>query len=57
MDSIDKKCFEHSRRYLSLQYLITQKRLNGEQPSKDLIMQAQEVGRLAGISEDELNSF
>lgn len=57
MDPIDKKLVEHSRRYLSFQYLITQKQLTGEQPSKNLILQAQEAGRLAGIPEDELNSL
>ena len=57
MNPIEKRRFEHNRRYLGLQYLITQKRLTGEQPSNDLIKQTQEAGRLAGIFEDELNSF
>ena len=57
MDPVDKKILEHSRQYLSLQYLITQKRMIGENPPKDLIMQAREAGRLAGIPEDELNSL
>ena len=57
MDPTEKKILEHTRRYLSLQYFITQKQLNGEQTPKDLIMQAREAGRLAGISEDELNSL
>ena len=57
MDPTEKKLLEHTRRYLSLHHLITLKQLTGEHPPKDLIMQAREVGRLAGISEDELNSF
>ena len=57
MDPTEKKLLEHTRRYLGLQYLISQKYIAGEQPTKDLIMQAREAGRLAGISEDELNSF
>ena len=57
MDSNEKKILEHTRRYLGLQYLITQKHLTGEHPPKDLIMQALDVGRLAGIPEDELNSL
>ena len=57
MDPHEKILLEHTRRYLSLQHLITQKYIAGEQPPKDLIMQAREAGRLAGISEDELSSF
>ena len=57
MDPKEKKILENTRCYLSLQYLLTQKHLTGEQPPKDLIMQTQKIGRLAGIPEDELNSL
>ena len=57
MDDKEKHLLENERQYLSLQYLITMKRLHGEAPSEELIMQARQIDRLAGIPEEELKSL
>ena len=43
--------------YLKLTLKISKMRYHGEEPSMDLLLQAQEVGCLAKIPDDELNKL
>ena len=53
-DNIDVK---HKIDYLKLALKISRLRLKGKLPPKKLLQQAYEMGRLAGISEDELKNL
>ena len=53
-DNIDVK---HKIDYLKLALKISRLRLKGKEPPKKLLQQAHEMGRLAGISEDELKNL
>ena len=57
MDEEEKKRLKHRYQYLSLNYQIMQIRMKGQNPPKDLIDHALEVGLLAEIPEEELNSL
>ena len=55
---IDYKYFlKHRGDYLKLSLKIWTMRRNGEEPPKELIKQAVEIGRLARVSEIELKSL
>ena len=43
--------------YLKLALKISRLRYKGDEPPKELLRQAHEVGRLAGVSEEELNNL
>ena len=47
----DKDFSEHQTQYLNLLNELTQLRLAGEQPSEELVKQAQELGQAAHIPE------
>lgn len=49
--------FENKLEYLKFVLKISRIRNQGEDPPEALLKQAFEVGRLAGISEDELNQL
>ena len=50
-----KYLFAHKLEYLKLVLKISRIRNRGDDPPEALLKQAFEMGRLAGISEDELN--
>lgn len=43
--------------YLKLTLKISKLRYHGDEPSKELLQQAFELGRLAGISDEELKNL
>ena len=49
------RLFENKLEYLKLVLKISRIRNRGDDPPEALLKQAFEMGRLAGISEDELN--
>ena len=57
MDEKEKKRLKHKSQYLNLSYKIIQLRMKGQDPPDHLIDHAHEIGRLAGIPEEELNNL
>ena len=55
MEIDDKYLFENKLEYLKLVLKISRIRNRGDDPPEALLKQSFEMGRLAGISEDELN--
>ena len=53
----DKHLLKHKLDYLKLTLKISRMRYHGEEPSMDLLLQAQEIGCLAKIPDDELNNL
>lgn len=53
----NKHLLKHKFDYLKLSLKITKMRYHGEEPSMDLLLQAQEIGYLAHIPDDELNNL
>jgi len=49
MTDFEKEFFEYQTQYLNLLNNINQLRLSGEQPSEELVKQAQELGQAAQI--------
>ena len=45
---------DHKLDYLKIALKISKMRYHGDEPTKELLEQAHEIGRLAGISEQEL---
>ena len=57
MEINDKYFLKHKRNYLRLFLKIWTMRRQGSEPPKDLLQQAHNLGRLAGISEEELKNL
>jgi hypothetical protein len=57
MEIDDKYPFENKLEYLKFVLKISRIRNRGEDPPEVLLKQAVEVGRLAGVSEEELNKL
>jgi hypothetical protein len=57
MDDREKNVTKYQTQYLHLLNKLTQLRLAGENPSEELIKQAQEIGRTAEIPETFLKSI
>ena len=57
MEIHDKSLLKLKKDYLKLSLKIYTMRYRGEEPSKELLQQTFELGRLAGISEIELKSL
>lgn len=57
MEKNDKNLAELKRDYLNLVLKISKLRCRGEEPPFELIIQAQKIGRLAHISEHQLNKL
>jgi hypothetical protein len=57
MEIDDRYPFENKLEYLKFVLKISRIRNQGEDAPEALLKQASEVGRLAGISEDELNQL
>ena len=53
----EKNHLKYKRRYLNLQFIITQHQLAGEMPPKKLIAKARYFGHLAEIKDEELNNL
>ncbi len=51
MEIDNKYLFDHKLDYLKLALKISKLRYQGEKPPKELLQQAHNLGRLAGISE------
>jgi hypothetical protein len=54
IDEDERIRLEHRYKYLSLNYQIMKLRMDGKNPSEDLMNHAIETGRLANIPEEEL---
>ncbi len=57
MEIDDKYLLKHKLDYLKLTLKITRLRYHGEEPPKELLQRAHELGRLAGVSEQELENL
>ena len=57
MEIDDNIPVEYKLDYLKLSLKISKIRLQGNEPPKELLQQARELGRLANISEDELKNL
>ena len=57
METDNKIALKHKIDYLELSLKITKMRYYGKEPPIELLMQANEVGLLAHIPDDELNSL
>ena len=53
----DKYLLDNKLDYLKLTLKISKLRYHGDEPPKELLQQAYEIGRLVGISEMELKSI
>jgi hypothetical protein len=49
--------FKYKIDYLNLALKISRLRFKGDEPPNELLQHAYEIGRLAGISEQELNNL
>ena len=54
MEIAEKILFKQNLDYLKLVLKISKLRYKGQEPPKKLLQQAREIGRLAGISKQEL---
>ena len=54
MEIAQKALFRQNLDYLKLVLKISKLRYKGQEPPKKLLQQAREIGRLAGISKQEL---
>jgi hypothetical protein len=57
MEIDDKIDVKHKIDYLKLVLKISKIRYKGEEPPQELMLQAHEIGRLAGISNQELENL
>jgi hypothetical protein len=57
MEIDNKFLFDHKLDCLKLSLKIYKMRYHGDEPPKELLQQAHEIGRLAGISELELENL
>ncbi len=57
LEKDDKNLAKLKRDYLNLVLKISKLRYKGEEPPFELIIKAQEIGRLAHISENHLNKL
>jgi hypothetical protein len=57
MEIDDKIPFKQKLDYLKLALKISKIRCQGDEPPKELLQQAHEMGQLAGISEQELKNL
>jgi len=57
METDEKYLLKHKLDYLKLALKISKFRYHGKEPSGELLKQAHEVGRLAGISKEELKNL
>jgi len=57
MEICDKYLLINKLEYLKLTLKISKLRYHGEEPDMDLLLEAQKIGRLAGIQDDELNNL
>ena len=57
MEIDDKIDVKHKIDYLKLVLKISRLWYHGREPDIDLLIQAQEIGHLAGIPDDELNNL
>ena len=57
MEIDDKYLLKHKLDYLKLALKISKLRYHGDEPPKGLLQRARELGRLAGISEEELKNL
>ena len=57
MENDDKKLSKHKLEYLELSLKINKLRYKGEEPPFELLIQANELGRLAKISDEVLNKL
>ena len=55
MNTDEGAILQHKLDYLKLILKISKLRYHGEEPHTDLLMQAREVGCLAGIAHEELD--
>jgi hypothetical protein len=57
MEIDDKYFLKHKRNYLKLFLKIWTMRRQGSEPPKELLQQAYNLGRLTGVSEQELKNL
>jgi hypothetical protein len=57
MEMNDKHLFRHKLEYLKLTLMISKLRYHGKEPDIDLLLEAQKLGELAAIPNDELNNL
>jgi hypothetical protein len=57
MEIDNKFLLKHKVEYLKLTLKISKLRYHGKEPDTNLLLQAQKIGDLAGIPDDELNSL
>ena len=57
MEIDNKYLSKHKLDYLLLSLKIHKMRYHGSEPPKELVRQAYEAGRLAGVSEEELKTL
>ena len=57
MKTNDKQLLKHKLDYLKLSFKISKMRYHGEIASTELLLKALELGSLANIPDDELNSL
>jgi hypothetical protein len=57
MQTDEKRLLKHKLDYLKLALKISKIRYRGDEPPKGLLKRAHKLGRLAGISKDELKNL
>jgi hypothetical protein len=57
METDDRNLIKHKVNYLKASLQISKIRYHGDEPPKELLQQAHELGRLAGISKNELENL
>ena len=57
METADKYLLKHKLDYLKLALKISKLRYHGDEPPKEILKQAHKLGRLAGISKEELENL
>ena len=57
METGDKFLFRNKLEYLKLTVMISKLRYHGKEPDMDLLLEAQKLGELAAIPDDQLNNL
>ena len=57
MEKNDNYSFKHKLNYIKLLLKIIRIRNHGDDPSKEILIQAQKLGQLTGVSAEELKNL
>jgi hypothetical protein len=57
METVNRYLLQHKLEYLKLTVKISRIRYHGKEPDRDLLLEAQKIGLIADIEDNELNNL